>query len=113
MQRKRPDEGGSVFGKIDGISAKKHIKSSRGEDRTHFETLPDPEDLQRGAHFVGQGHGPGLPAAGKVDGQGPHVGLDDVALHLGQVGQGAGVAEGELRVVQALVAGWAEASRQS
>ena len=40
-----------------------------------------------------------------MDGQGPHMGLDDIALLLAEDGQGAGVAQGELRVIQALVAG--------
>ena len=61
--------------------------------------------LQGGAQLVGQVHRHRHPGPGQVHRQGEHMGHDGVALLVRQVGaQGGGVAQGELRVVQALVA---------
>ena len=78
----------------------------QGEPALHAPGLVEMDDLQRGAHLVGDVDHQGLPAPGQVERQGEHVGDDGVLLPLGQVGaQGGGVAQGELRVVQTLVAG--------
>ena len=63
------------------------------------------DHLDEGAQLVGQIHRNRFPAPGEVDGQREHVADDGVGLPLGEVGaQGPGVPEGELRVVETLVA---------